>query len=63
MNDDEKYSQNVERLKVGGSLWKKLKKSDKCQNIAVFKYIKDGNKAVSALVETFKRKFQWQVSK
>ena len=39
------------------------KKSDKCQNIAVFEYIKDGNKAVSALVETFKRKFQWQVSK
>lgn len=39
------------------------KKCDKWQNIAVFKYIKDDNKAVSALVETFKRKLQWQVSK
>lgn len=66
MNDDEKYYQNAERLKVNlyerfmKNIWKKC---DKWQNIAIFKYIKYDNKAVLVLVETFKRKMQWQVSK
>lgn len=41
-------------------IWKKC---DKWQSIAIFKYIKDDNKAVLVLIETFKRKMQWQVSK